>query len=135
MIVLPDTSIWVQYLRHGRTRPVGLALDELLDDRAVVVCGPVLAEVLAGTPADGRPELWSLLSVLPWARLNETEWRLVGDVAAGLREQGQTVAMTDITIAVAAAAIGASLWSRDSDFARIERVLPTLSRYTPRKVD
>jgi predicted nucleic acid-binding protein len=131
VIVLPDTSMWIGYLRHGTRKPTGQVLDRLLRERAIVVCGPVLSELLAGTPQDARGELWHLLSVLPWARLEIDEWRLVGDVAAMLREKGETVALTDITIAVAAAGAGAAVWTENGDFAHIERALPTLSRYRP----
>jgi predicted nucleic acid-binding protein len=131
VIVLPDTSIWVGYLRHGAKSEPGAQLDSLLEQRSVVVCGPVLAELLAGTPEASRIELWSLLSVLPWARLEAEEWRLVGETAARLRAVGETVGLTDITIAVAAAGAGAALWTRDGDFRRVERVLPTLGLYDP----
>ena len=131
MIVLPDTSIWVRYLREGVRAPVGAALDPLLEQRSVVVCGPVLAELLAGTPGDRQSELWSLLSVLPWARLEAEDWRLVGETAARLRAAGETVGLTDISIAVAAAGTPAALWTQDGDFRRIARALPTLSLYEP----
>ena len=126
MIVLPDTSVWVRYLRRGTATTVGVALDSFLEERSVVVCGPVLAELLAGTPEDRQAQLWSLLSVLPWARLEAEEWHLVGETVARLRAAGETVGLTDISIAVAAAAAGATLWTLDDDFTRVGKVLPTL---------
>jgi predicted nucleic acid-binding protein len=131
VIVLPDTSIWVEYLKYGTRRPLGQTVDRLLGERAIVVCGPVLAELLTGMSPDARGELWHLLSVLPWARLDVAEWRLAGDVAATLRQKGETVPLTDIMIAVAAAAAGAAVWTQDTDFGRIARALPTLSLSEP----
>jgi predicted nucleic acid-binding protein len=96
-----------------------------------VVCGPVVAELLAGTAAARRTELWALLSGLPWAPLGSEEWRRVGEVAAALRDRGASVPLTDIQIGVAAAGAGARLWSRDSDFVRIGSVLPELERFAP----
>ncbi len=128
MTVLADTSVWVEYLRRGPIGP-GAELDLLLADGEVVMCGPVAAELLAGVDPARRPELWPLLAGLPWADIGRIEWRRVGEVAAALRAIGQTVALTDIEIAVAAAASGALLWSRDADFDRVEAVLADLSRY------
>lgn len=130
MIVLPDTSIWVDYLRKGQAGGAW-ALDDLLRTRAVVVCGPVMAELLAGARPSDRADLWVLFQGLPWTPLEVKEWLRVGEVAAALRERGLTVALTDVEIAVSAASAGAGLWTRDSDFERISRVLPELQRYQP----
>ena len=96
-----------------------------------MVCGPVVAELLAGTAAARRGDLWAPLSGLPWAPIGLEEWRRVGEVAAALRDQGASVPLTDIEIGVAAAGAGAQLWSRDSDFTRICSVLPELERFSP----
>jgi len=128
--VLADTSIWVDYLRDGVTGPGG-GLDGLLASGEVVVCGPVVAELLAGVVGGRRHELWQLLGGLPWADLGRAEWRRVGDLASSLRSSGTSIALTDIEIAVAAATAGARLWSRDSDFDHIGAVLDELTRFAP----
>ncbi len=125
MSVLPDTSIWVDYLRSG-TAGAAAALDDLLSRESAVVCGPVLAELLAGTPAERRDELWHALEALPWAELDRHAWRCVGEVAHDLRAAGASVALTDLAIAVAAVSADASVWTRDDDFDRIRTVLPEL---------
>ncbi len=125
MSVLPDTSIWVDYLRSGTAGPAA-ALDDLLSRESAVVCGPVLAELLAGTPAERRDELWHALEALPWAELDRHAWRCVGEVAHDLRAAGASVALTDLAIAVAAVSADASVWTRDDDFDRIRTVLPEL---------
>ena len=130
MTVLADTSVWVDYLRDGVTGPGG-GLDGLLASGEVVVCGPVVAELLAGVAAGRRDELWQLLSGLPCADLGRVEWRRVGDLAASLRSSGTSVALTDIEIAVAAVTAGALLWSRDADFDRIGVALAELTRFAP----
>ena len=125
MSVLPDTSIWVDYLRSGTAGPAA-ALDDLLSRESAVVCGPVLAELLAGTPTERRDELWHALEALPWAELDRHAWRRVGEVAHDLRAAGASVALTDQAIAVAAVSADASVWTRDEDFDRIHTVLPEL---------
>lgn len=125
MTVLADTSVWVDYLRDG-TRGAAAKLDDLLEQQAVVVCGPVLAELLAGTRVEQRGELWRALEALPWADLDRSAWHRVGEIANDLRAAGVSVALTDVEIAVAAVLAGASLWTRDDDFVRIRAALPEL---------
>ncbi|HET8527392.1 MAG TPA: PIN domain-containing protein [Gaiellaceae bacterium] len=128
MTVLPDTSVWVDYLQRGAEGPAR-ALDRLLAEEAVLVCGPVLAELLAGTVDEDREELWHALGALPWAELDHEGWRRVGELAHELRQAGLTLPLTDIEIAVACAASGAALWSRDDDFQQLHPYLPSLELY------
>lgn len=128
MKVLPDTSIWVDYLREGASGAAA-ALEEHLEQESVVVCGPVLAELLAGTPPERRDDLWLALGSLPWAELDHAGWRRAGEVANDLRRMGRSVPLTDVVIAVACMRAGASLWTRDRDFEAIGAVLPELEVY------
>jgi predicted nucleic acid-binding protein len=96
-----------------------------------VVCGPVVAEILAGAKASDRNTLWLLFTGLPWANLAPLQWQRVGDVAALLRERGEVTALTDIEIAVAAVDSSSQLWTRDDDFQRIRGVLPALRFFEP----
>lgn len=86
--VLPDTSVWVEYLRLG-DRGRAADLGGLLDERRVLACGPVVAEVLAGTRPPDQEPLGSLLAGLVWAELDHAAWRRVGQVAGGLRRAGR----------------------------------------------
>ena len=130
MTVLADTSVWVDYLRRGR-RSQAVRLDDLLVAGEVVVCGPVVAEVLAGTKTPDRSTLWLLLAGLPWANLGPVQWQTVGDAAGRLRERGEATALTDIEIAVAAVDSSSQLWTREEDFQRIRGVLPALRFFEP----
>lgn len=130
MTVLPDTSIWVDYLRTGTDGPAA-KLDAFLEREEVVVCGPVLAELLAGSPLERRDELWHALEALPWADVRRPEWRHAGVVAHDLRAAGATVPLTDVVIAVAALSVDASVWTRDADFEQIRTVLPALDLVEP----
>jgi len=123
--VLPDTSVWVEYLRRGASGPAA-ELERRLHDGSVLVCGPVLAELLAGAPGERRDELWLALGSLPWAELDHAGWRQVGELANDLRRADVSVPLTDLVIAVAAARSQATLWTRDQDFERIRPVLPAL---------
>jgi predicted nucleic acid-binding protein len=123
--LLPDTSIWVDYLR-GRDHDTVGELDAHLERESVFVCGPVVAELLAGTAVDQQEELWMAVGSLPWADLDQTAWREAGELGAALRRQGISVPLTDVLLAIASTRAGAKLWTRDRDFERIREVLPAL---------
>jgi len=124
-VLLPDTSVWVEYLRHGdEGRASGL--DELVARREVVTCGPVVAELIAGTGRRDRDRVARVLEGIGWSELGYADWLRVGEVAAELRAEGKTVPLTDVEIAVAALAAGAAVWSGDSDFERIAGVVKDL---------
>ncbi|HYP55815.1 MAG TPA: PIN domain-containing protein [Solirubrobacterales bacterium] len=129
-MVLPDTSAWIPYFRDGESVEAD-RLASLIDAGEVATCGPVVAELLAGS--DQRQELLLLETLidLPWARLDVLGWQDVGRVARELRQRGQKLPLTDLAIAVAAARADHALWSFDSDFERIRTVLPELDLYDP----
>jgi len=130
MTVLVDSSVWVDFLKLGERGP-GAAVATLLRRREVLTCGPVVAELLAGTPPAGRGELWTLMNGLPWADLHRDGWQRVGDVVGDLVRSGFRVPLTDAAIAVAAIGGGARLWSRDIHFDRIGERLTELRRFDP----
>lgn len=127
MSVLPDTSIWIDFFRG--CAPAAAGVDRLLSDGALTICGPVLAELLAGTPVPQREDLWLALGSLPFADLDQAGWAEAGTVSHELRRRGHSVPLVDVAIAVAAVRAGATLWTRDDDFLRIAEALPRLGLY------
>jgi predicted nucleic acid-binding protein len=128
--VLADTSIWVDFLKVGARGPGG-ELSGLLRDREVVLCGQVVAELLAGTQPARRHELWTLLSGLPWLELRPRDWRRVGELAGDARRNGFTLPLTDVQIAVLAIENQVQLWSRDAHFVQIGTLAEALVRFEP----
>ena len=126
-MVLPDTSVWVDFSRRGE-RGMAAQMRELLDAGEVATCGPVAAELLAGATGEVAERMWEMLSSLPWAQLDRAAWRQAGAIARQLRGGGETLPLTDLAIAVAAARTGYALWSIDTDFERIAAVLDALVR-------
>ncbi len=124
MTVLPDTSVWIDYLRG--TEPTATELDRLLAEEPPPICGPIIAELLAGVSAAQRDELWLALASLPYAELGRDAWALAGDLACELRSTGRTVPLVDLLVAIAAVRSDAALWTRDKDFERVRGVLPDL---------
>lgn len=130
MSVVVDTSIWVDYLKLGQRGP-GAGLVDLLTQQEVVACGPVVAELLAGTAPTRRAQLWTLISGLPWIDLRPAGWRRVGQIVGDLLARGHTVPLTDVQIAVMCFDNDSALWSRDTHFEPIGEVLPGLRRFAP----
>jgi predicted nucleic acid-binding protein len=106
-------------------------LRRLRHEGAVLVCGPVLAELLKGAPSNRRDGLWASVGSLPWAELDRSGWRLIGEAAAELRGAGISIPMTHVEIAVAAVRAEAALWTQDRGFGRIGEVLHALQLYRP----
>lgn len=129
-MVLPDTSVWVDFSRRGAEGGAA-EMGGLLDAGDVVTCGPVVAELLAGADGVVAERMWEMLSSLRWAELDPAGWRQVGSTAHRLRAAGTVLPLTDLTIAVASARAGHSLWSFDGDFERIVPVLEGLELYEP----
>jgi predicted nucleic acid-binding protein len=123
--ILPDTSVWVDYL-NGADASLVDQLDGSLDRESVFVCGPVMAELLVGTAPEDREDLWLAVGSLPWVDLDQVAWREVGELGYTLRQLGTSVPLVDVAIAVAALNGEAELWTRDSDFTRIQVAAPDL---------
>jgi predicted nucleic acid-binding protein len=127
-VVLPDTSVWIPFFRSAKGA-AGDRLEALIGEGRVAICGPVLAELLGGAGDAQRTAVMETVGSLPWAELDHASWREIGALARRLRQTGQTVPLTDLTIAVAAAHAGYALWSLDSDFERIAPALDELALY------
>jgi predicted nucleic acid-binding protein len=122
-VVLPDTSIWIAYLRPGG-EDITRELSASLERREVLACGPVVAELAAGARPGDRATLLASFAGLPWAELDRQAWQSVGLLAGELRDRGQAIPLTDLEIAVAAHSTGAALWTADH---RFERLVPILN--------
>jgi predicted nucleic acid-binding protein len=79
-LVLPDTSVWVDFARQG-AKGRAAPMHDLLDRGDVVMCGPVAAELLAGADGEMAERISAMLKSLPWADLDQAGWRDVGVAA------------------------------------------------------
>ena len=77
MTGLPDTSIWIDYFRG--IEPAASELGRLLADEPPSICGPVLAELVTGTPAAQREDVWLALASLPFVDLGRDAWTAAGE--------------------------------------------------------
>ena len=122
--VVADTSVWIEHLR--RRGDAGAHFREALADGRLLLCGPVLAELLAGLGEQRRVVLEQELSRLPCIGLGRRDWTVVGHLAAVLRQRGTRAGVSDIAIAVAARRVSATVLTADRDFVKIADVFGDL---------
>jgi hypothetical protein len=117
--VVIDTSVWVDFLRGGRSREA-TAVEELVRSARAVTCGIVLAELLAGVKnSEQRERLSEALAGLDYVEMREQTWRRAGELAAGLRGKGRTLPMSDLIVAALALENDLSVFTVDSHFRHI----------------
>lgn len=129
-MILVDTSVWAAALR-GRAAEAE-ELSRLLDENAVLVALPVRIEILSGASGRDRRRLRRLLSALPTVTPDESTWDRLDRWVDVAGEAGQRFGFADLMIGALAAQNGASLWSLDSDFARMAD-LGFVTLYSPRR--
>lgn len=126
MVILVDTSIWVEHLRGTGSRG-HRAFRELAagDPAEVATCEPVAMELLAG-PTDPLTvrRLEDQLGTLEDLEVDVSrDFRSAAALARGVRGNGHAVrSVIDCLIAAIALRNEVALWHRDEDFVRIAEV-------------
>lgn len=127
VLILVDTSAWIEYLRNTRSRAC-ILVDEVLAQE-IAICDAVRMEVLAG--ARDEAHLRSLQRLLARAVVIPTRATDFDDAAAlyrRCRREGETVRkLIDCLIASVAIRAGAPVLHSDGDF-------DVLARHTEMRV-
>jgi predicted nucleic acid-binding protein len=119
-VIAVDTSVWIDFFR-GRSLAVE-KLSVLLDRDEVVLPVPVRIEILSGARKSESQSLGRILSALPVLYPTDATWsRMEAWVTAGT-VAGQRFGLGDLLVAALAVEHGCTLWSLDSDFARMARL-------------
>jgi len=104
-MVLVDTSVWVNHLRHGSR-----TLEKLLMD-AEVMCHPFIIGELACGNLKNRNEIISLLQSLPMASMIEFDEFLIYINTNQL--MGKGIGYVDVHLLASAQLTGVLLWTAD----------------------
>lgn len=104
-MVLLDTSVWIDHLRHGDARVVALL------EGGNVVCHPFVIGEMACGSLSRRSEILGLLSALPSANLASHDQILA--FIARRRLHGEGIGLVDAHLLWAAVDGSLTLWTLD----------------------
>lgn len=119
-MIVADTSVWVEFL-HGRPAVVA-RLSELLDADHVALPINVRIEVLAGLPERTLGPFSRALQGLEPLYPSHDTWALMEQWVLRASRRGERFAVSDLLVAALATERGATVWSRDVDFARLAKL-------------
>lgn len=125
MMVLVDTSSWIEYLR-GTDSPYNTYVREaILADRPLAWTEPILFELTAGARSQRRAtELRALLLRGPILTVDGLQdWEVAANLYRSARSRGLTVRSSiDCLIAAVALRTGSPVLARDRDFEALAQV-------------
>lgn len=129
--VLVDTSVWVDFFRRSARSPWRPRLVELLEQGAVVIVDPVVAELLYGARSEREQTvIRQLAESVRRPELDLEVWLAAGGLGHEWRARGVTLALVDCLLAAVALRESIALWTLDDDFAPLFAA-GTIARFEP----
>lgn len=126
--VFVDTCVWASFFAKPSS-PEKRAVDRLIDQDRVALCGPILAEVLLGFRRKDQADwIGSRLLASHYVELTPTDWRTAADLGRTLAANGHRLPLTDLIVAAIARRLSAAVYSSDPHFDRFE----DLRRFLPK---
>ncbi|MBM4354294.1 MAG: PIN domain-containing protein [Deltaproteobacteria bacterium] len=117
VLVLVDTSAWLEFFKRGEGQVANAVYRLVREDRAVLV-GPVLAELLQSARTEKEKEtLRQNLSTLRYVEADRRDWTVAGSMLAKLRRKGVHAPLTDALIAVLSVRHNLAILTLDKHFA------------------
>ena len=123
MLILADTSCWIEYFRPSGDEVVRAQLLRWLTD-SLAICGPVRAEVLRGARKAEVAKIVSAFAALPYLSSVDGDWLTAEQKTRSLADKGDNVPLLDVFIAAIAIRHDAVLAHKDAHFQTIAQVLP-----------
>ena len=123
MLILADTSCWIEYFRPSGDEVVRAQLLRWLTE-SLAICGPVRAEVLRGARKAEVAKIVSAFAALPYLSSVDGDWLTAEQKARSLADKGDNVPLLDVFIAAIAIRHDAVLAHKDAHFQTIAQVLP-----------
>ena len=120
-MIFVDTSVWIAAFRDAGSKEAR-ELSLLLEAEEAALSIPVFLEVLAGASRPDRKRLRNTLIALPLFYPTNQTWQRVERWIDAAGDSGEHFGFADLLIGAIAAEHGASLWSLDTDFRRMERL-------------
>ncbi len=123
MMVLVDSSIWIEAARRHGDLGCKVGLESLLDEYEAAVCSPVRLEVLGGARKEERRALAAGFALLPYIAVTESTWELALQNTWKLRDAGVQVPWNDVLVASLALEKACRVYARDSHFELMEKTI------------
>jgi predicted nucleic acid-binding protein len=115
-MVLVDSSVWIESLRRDGRLEVKLALENLLEEYAASLCGPVKLEVLGGARPQDRKALETHFSCIPHFPMTDAAWDSAKNLAWRMRDKGCPAPWNDILIASLSVQADCRIYTIDKHF-------------------
>lgn len=117
--LLPDTCVWIDFLRNRETA-LTLQLEQALLQGEVYTCGVVLYELLQGIRNPGEDEqVRAAFYALTMLETTAKTWIAAARLSSGLRKRGMTLPLSDILIAAVAVENNLDIMTVDTHFQQI----------------
>lgn len=123
MSVLVDSSVWIEYFRHGR---YGKTMDRLLDDNALVINDLILAELVPALMLKKQQSLIKHMKAIRRIPLCIDWDNLIKMQTKCLRKGINKVGIPDLIIAQNAIQHKSRLYTRDKHFLLLSQHFPLL---------
>ena len=110
-MIIPDTSVWVEFLRNRE--PVHSRLSDLLERGMVLGAEGVFGELLCGTRSRREADIVETY----WRNLPKTDetglWIEAGRLSSARELPARGVGLVDAAVLALAARTGADIWTLD----------------------
>lgn len=116
MLILPDTSCWIEFFRPRGEAAVREQMQRWLAADRLAVCSPVRAEVLRGARRTEASRIADALAALVHLDTLERDWTTVEVAARSMVDLGRNVPLLDLLIAAIASRHDVVLAHRDAHF-------------------
>lgn len=123
VLVLVDTSVWIEAAHRHGDLAFKVGLESLLEEYEAALTGSVRLEFLGGARRNERTRLEEHLASLPYLPLEEVDWEGAVRHSWTLRDTGLSLPWNDILLATLALRRGLRVYARDAHFEAMERAL------------
>ena len=121
LLILIDTSIWIELLRHS-IHPLRTVVDRLIAEDRARICAAIGAELIQGaTTSKDLAAAEDLAAAVPSLESTDKNWLSAGRLAQRLRHKGLTIGLLDCYLADVALFYHASILSLDKHFPLIAK--------------
>ena len=116
-MVLVDTSVWIDFFQSPDAHTTTILSSLIKDHNRVMLCGPVIQEILQGIRSKKSYELVrERLLKFPFVSTDRDTWLLAAALYRELRAKGVTLPSMDVTISAIAIQNDMPLFARDTHF-------------------